>query len=84
MNYLENFHSLWETPESFHRSVALNISNTIKIFNTTNRTSRYTTGDYSDTVGIHLRKFTRKIQKPLEIRFIVIYFQHFSFKTSLG
>ena len=68
----------------FYRSVALNILNTIKTFNTTNRTSRFPTGDYSDTVGIHLRKFTRIIPKALlEIRLIVVQFQHSYFKTSL-
>ena len=51
--------------ENSHRSVALNVSNTIKMFNTTNRTSRFPTRDYGDIVGIHLRKFTHIIQKTI-------------------
>ena len=52
--------------ENSHGSVALNVSNTIKMFNTTNRTSRFPTRDYSDIIGIHLRKFTRIIQKQYQ------------------
>ena len=57
------------------RSVALNIMNTIKMFNTTNRTSRFPTRDYCDTIGIYLRKFTRIIQNIIRnLLFIIIIF----------
>ena len=49
--------------ENYRGFVALNKSNTIKMFNTTNRTSRFPTRDYSDTVEIHPRKFIRIIRK---------------------
>ena len=52
--------------ENSYESVALNVSNTIKMFNTTNRTSRFPTRDYSDIIGIHLWKFTRIIQKQYQ------------------
>ena len=52
--------------ENSHGSVALNVSNTIKMFNTTNRTSRFHTRDYSDIIGIHLRKFAHIIQKQYQ------------------
>ena len=69
---------------NFYRSVALNILNTTKTFNTTNRTSRFPTRDYSDTIGIYLWKFTDGIPKALlEIRLIVVRFQHFLFKKPL-
>ena len=84
INYLESFYLLWEIRENYHGSVALNVSNMIKMFNTTNRTSRFPTRDYSDIIGIRLRELIRMIPKHLvEICFIVIYVQHFLFKTSL-
>ena len=70
-NLLVSFHSLQKIRESFHRSIALNILNTIKMFNTTNRTSRFPTRDYNDTIGIYLRKFIRIIQIVIEILFLL-------------
>ena len=66
-----------KTRENFYRSVALNIFEYYQMFNTTNRASKFPIGDYSDIVGIRLRKFTRIISKALlEIRLIVVHFQH--------
>ena len=38
-----------KTRENFYRSVALNILNTIKVFNTTNHTSRFLFEDYCNS-----------------------------------
>ena len=77
---LKVFYSLWEVREDSHRSVTLNILNTIKTFNTTNHVSRFPTGGYSDTVGIHLRKFTRIFrkfyQKSVLLLFSCIFYQN--------
>ena len=63
---MKSFYSLFFIRRIIHEnsrgSVILNISNTIKMFNTTHHISRFLTRNYNDTVGIHHRKFTRKIQ----------------------
>ena len=44
----------------------------IKMFNTTNRTSRFSARDYCDIVEIYLQKFTRIIQNIISILFLLL------------
>ena len=53
-------------------SIALNTFNMIKMFNTINRTSRFPTEYYYDTVGIYLRKFTHIIQNIINFFIIIL------------
>ena len=78
INYFANIYLffynffLWTIRANYRGSIALNTSNTIKIFNTINRTSRFPTRDYCDVVEIHRRKFTRIIQSIIRDFLLII------------
>ena len=68
---------MWKIRENYYRSIALNTLNTIKMFITINRTSRFPTRDDVDRVGIHLQKSTRIIQNIIRI-FLVLFLTFYS------
>ena len=69
--------SLWKkTRENFYRSVALNILNTIKTFNTTNRTSRFLFEDRcnsSKNPSSEVRNFIPKLFKIPHFVFVHLF-----------
>ena len=77
-----------KTRENFYRSIALNILNTIKTFNTTNRTSRFLFEDHcnsSKNPSLEIRNYIPKIILfKLHIFALLFFFIYFSCSWKYG